>query len=130
MTTLYKELAAAAYDLIAELGRDVTINRYTYVTDLVEGTSVPTLSMTQGLKMAVLPASGGTLEAFDIRFAQDVLDDENVRFAIVAAQGHTFVPKPGDEAIFEGVSWLIMGNTPLDVDGITPVIFSVGFRMK
>jgi tetrahydromethanopterin S-methyltransferase subunit D len=128
MASLYEDLRLEVDALLADLGRPITFNRYTYVNDLVQGTSVPTLAFTQTLKAALLPASGGTLEAFDVRFMTGVEDDTNVRFAIVSAEGFVFVPGPKDKAVFDGVVWNVMGCTPLNVNG-TAVIFSVGFRL-
>ncbi len=128
MSVFYEELRLTVDELLAELGRQIVFNRYTYVNDFVEGTSVPTLSETQSLWSAVVPASSDTLEAFDVKFMSSAQDDINVRFAIVSAEGTTFVPGPKDKAVFDGLTWDVVGNTPLNVDG-TAVIFSVGFRL-
>lgn len=128
MSAFYEGLRAEVDQLLAELGRDIIFQRYTYVNDLVEGTSVPTLMASQTLKAAVIPASGGTLEAFDVRFMDGAADDTNVRFAVVSAEGATFTPGPKDYALFDGLRWNVMGCTPLNVDG-TAVIYSVGFRL-
>ena len=128
MSVFYDELRRDANELLAELGRPIIFKRYTYVNDLVEGTSVPTLSASQTLNAAVLPASGGTLEAFDVRFMDGAQDDTNVRFAVVSAEGSTFTPGPKDKVDMDGLVWNVMGCTPLNVDG-TAVIFSVGLRL-
>jgi hypothetical protein len=131
--SLYTELAAtirAAFqgDLDA---RDVTFRRYTNVSSLVQGTTNRALAASVTLPGLVLPASGGTLEAFDVRFMQDVQDAANVRFAIFAADGASFRPGPKDVADLygDGREWLVMGNTPLNVDGNTDLLYSVGFRL-
>lgn len=131
---LYLELQALAYELLDEFGRDVTFVRYDKVgaVDVLEGTVERVPLATQVLRVAIVPASGGTLEAFDVRFMDGINDATDVRFGICAARlangsPATFMPEPGDEATFDGRTWLVMGNTPLNVDG-TPVSFSVGFR--
>jgi len=123
----YAAIAAEAKEIIAEFGLTITFNRYTTTSDPVAGTVQPVLQSTQGLAAAVLPASKGTLEAFDVRFMDDLLASQDVRFAIVTAHGSLFEPTPGDEATFMGRTWQVLGCTPLNVNG-TPVIFSVGFR--
>jgi hypothetical protein len=139
MSAFYAELRAQAGQLLAELGRPIRFRRYESVNDLVEGTSVPTLIAEQTLSGATLPASAGTLEAFDVRFMDNVQDDSNVRFAIVSAEGAAFTPGPKDMAelgsvqedgtvVFDGKSWHVMGCTPLDVDGVS-VIYNIGFRL-
>ncbi len=131
---LYSELQVLAEELLAEFGRDIVFTRLekSGVVDVLESTVAEPVEATQTLKVAILPASGGTLEAFDVRFMSNIQDSTNVRFGICAARQSNgnavlFEPAPGDKAFFEGRSWDVMGNTPLNVDG-TPVIFSVGFR--
>lgn len=127
MSAFYDEMQAVALELLAEFGRDITIKRYTFAKDLTLGASVKTLSAQQTLKGAVLPASGGTVEAFDIRFFDNAtLANKNLRFVIFSAKDSTFVPGPMDEATFDGVDWKMLGCTPLNVEG-TPILFNVGF---
>lgn len=134
MSAYYEALAAKANALIREKGRPITFVRRgkAAAADLVSGTvDLPQLATTT-LPAAVLPASGGTLEAFDVRFMKDIDAAIDVRFAVVSALdadggAPAFEPRPGDEATFEGRTWQVMGNTPLNVDG-TPVIYSIGFR--
>lgn len=137
MSAYYEAMRAKAASLIKDKGRAITIKRYgkaNTAADLLNGTVTRPLLQTIILRGATLPASAGTLEAFDVRFMEDVSAGTDVRFAIVAAQDDTgvpaaFLPGPGDEAEIAGETgtWLLMGNTPLNVDG-TPVIFSIGFR--
>lgn len=129
---LYDELRVTAEAMLDEFGRDITYIRYTKGGDLVGGTASRAIEMQTTLKSAVVPASGGTLEAFDVRFFEGISAATDVRFAIVATlqpdgTPAAFMPSPGDEATFDGRTWLVMGNTPLNVDG-TPVTYSIGFR--
>lgn len=131
---IYLEARVLADQLLGEFGRDVVFRRLqrTGAADLVTGLVTRTVLAVQTLKVAILPASGGTLEAFDVRFMANVPAATDVRFGVCStllADGSPalFSPEPGDEAEFDGRTWQIMGNTPLNVDG-TPVIFSVGFR--
>lgn len=134
MSIFYEDTRALADSLLSEFGRDITFIRYdkAAAVDPLEGTVSRVVLLTQTLRCAVIPASGGTLEAFDVRFMSDVADSTDVRFAICSALQSNgapalFMPEPTDEATFDGRTWLVMGNTPLNVDG-TPVIFSIGFR--
>lgn len=127
MSAFYEQLRAEAGQLLADLGRPITFQRSTFEVDLVSGTSFPTVSAEQTLNAAVVPASSGTLEAFDVRFMPGIADALHLRFAIVSALGATFMPGPNDRAIFDGHTWEVLGCTPLDVDG-TPVTYNVGFR--
>lgn len=128
MSAFYDEMAQVAQELLAEFGRDIEIFRDTgSVRNKVTGAVTPGSELRQQVKAAILPASQGTVEAFDVRFMSDVSADLNLRFAIVSTINSTFMPKPGDRAVFDGVSWQVLGCTPINVDG-TPVIYSVGFR--
>lgn len=123
----YVGIRAEAQAILADFGFAMTINRYSYVSDPVAGTVVKTLQATQTLTAVILPASKGTLEAFDVRFMSDVLESTDVRFGILAAEGAVFQPEPKDEAVFFGATWDIMGCTPLNVAG-TALTYSVGFK--
>lgn len=128
MSAFYEEMAAVAEELLQEFGRDITINRYgAGGHNPVTGGVSRTVETSQTLRAAVLPASQGTIQAFDVRFMDGVQGSENLRFAVVSTVGSTFTPSPTDEAEFDGSRWAVLGCTPLNVDG-TPVIFSVGFR--
>jgi hypothetical protein len=123
----YAAAAAKAKVLLEKFGGPIVFNRFTDAVDEVAGTVSRAQSQTQSLVAAVLPASGGTLEAFDVRFMRDVLDSTDVRFCIVSAAGSSFQPEPKDEAVLLGETWQVMGCTPLNVAG-TPVIYSVGLK--
>ncbi len=128
MSAFYEEMAAVAEELLQEFGRDITVTRYGPGTsDLVTGKVERPTQLSQTLRAAVLPASQGTIQAFDVRFMDNVLASENLRFAVMSTVGSTFMPEPTDEAQFDGSTWAVLGCTPLNVDG-TAVIYSVGFR--
>lgn len=67
----------------------------------------------------VLPASKGTIQAFDNRFDQGQLIDERLRFVILSATmipvngAPEIEPKAGDIITFDGSDWRVIGNTPL-----------------
>lgn len=129
MSAFYEEMRAVADDLLVQYGRSVTVNRMptNQMPDPVSGVVTRVPAMSYAFTGAFLPASAGTLEAFDVRFMSEVQAGTDVRFCIMSAEGATFRPGPGDESTFDGKKWLVMGCTPLCVDG-TDVIYSVGFK--
>jgi hypothetical protein len=133
MSLFYEDLASEASELIKEFGRPIVFRRTTGATvDPLASTVTGGTVVETTLSGTVIPASAGTLEAFDVRFMSDVQAGTDVRFAIVSVLDingapAAFQPGPGDEAIFAGRTWQLMGNTPLNVDG-TPVIYSIGFK--
>ena len=125
----YTAIAEEARAILAEFGNPLVMNRFTDNANPVTGESNRVLAVSQTLIGAILPASQGTLEAFDVRFLSgDILASKDVRFCIFSAVGSTFVPAPMDEVEFDGSVWQVMGCTPLNVTGSDPVIFSVGFQ--
>lgn len=123
----YAGIRAEAKAILAEFGFDMTVNRYTFSTDPVTGIVTKTLLATQPLTAVILPASKGTLEAFDVRFMSSAMEGTDVRFGILSAEGAVFQPEPLDEAVFFDGTWDVMGCTPLNVAG-TAIIYSVGFK--
>ena len=81
----------------------------------------------------VLPASKGTIEAFDNRLEGGTLIDEKLRYVIISPldphTGATIAPDPKslDHLLFDGHKWVILGCTPLNPSGI-PVYFPVGCK--
>lgn len=127
----YPASAKTALALIKKFGGDITIARKVGGDyDPVEGEVVgDSLEQTSGVfKGVVLPASKGTLEAFDIRL-EDGLTVDQVRFIILAAKDAPFRPE-GTDTIegLEGRNWIILGSTPLAPAGV-PVIYKVGARL-
>lgn len=126
MSDFYTRMRAKANELLTKFGRQVTFTRWGEVRDEVVGTVTASALTTQTLRAATLPASSGTLEAFDVRFMPDVADGRELRFMVCAAEGATFRPEPKDTVDFgDGVQWRVLGNTPLSVDG-TDIIYSIG----
>lgn len=124
----YAAIREEAKAILEEFGNSMTVKRYADSADPVAGTVNRVLSQQQSLTAVILPASQGTLEAFDVRFMSDVLEGTDVRFAIMSASGSSFTPGPKDVVEFwEDGQWQVMGCTPLNAAGI-PVIFSVGLK--
>lgn len=128
MSAFYDELRADVDEILAELGQIVEFRQYTYVTDLVEGTSVPSVSASQELRAAIVPATNNLLKDFEVKFMDGIQDSLETCFAIVGAEGYTFAPSPKDKCMIGTRLWDVIGCSPLNVDG-TAVLFGVGFLM-
>ena len=123
----YAGLLDDVQGILEEFGFQMKVTRYSSVSNGVAGTVARTVLMEQELTAVILPASQGTLDAFDVRFMSDVLASTNVRFCIMSSKGSTFTPSPMDIAEYYDGEWEVMGCTPLNVEG-TGLIFSVGLK--
>ncbi len=88
------------------------------------------------VRVAMLPASKGTIEAFDIRLDENLIMD-NVRYGIMEARmtkiegpsdPASVVPNPTDQFEVNGELLTIIGSTPLNPAGI-PVYFPFAGRV-
>lgn len=123
---LYDELAQVALELITEFGRDdLVMSRKVAATyDPVEDVEVPGAALTQNLRCLVLPASKGTIEAFDNRIEKGTLIESNLLQLKIAAKGTTFVPRSGDSVVIESETWTALGATPVNPAGV-PLVYTV-----
>ena len=126
----YDEMAQTALEMLQEFGAPVTFTRVTPGTyDPDTGTTTPNVTTTWAGTAAILPASAGTIEAFDVRFQDGTLIETNLRALLVAALGLTNQPKPADTVTFaDGSVWTSLGCTPLGPDGVTPLVYNVTVR--
>lgn len=113
--------------VIEEFGFDMVVRRYADTVDSVEGEVTRIAEQKQTLTSVILPVNLNTIEALDARWMKDVLTDTDVRFCIMSATGHTFVPGVKDMVEYWDGKMQVLGCTPLNVMGI-PVIFAVGLR--
>lgn len=125
----YAKLAETALKLIKSSGQPLVFSRKTASTyDPVTGAESGVTTETGTFQVAILPASKGTLEAFDFRL-QDGMRLDQVRFLLVAAKDAPWQPKGLDSVPdLEGNSWNVMGCTPLNPAG-TPLLFKVGLKL-
>ena len=73
---------------------------------------------------AILPASQGTVEAFDVRLERGTLVESTLRALLIAAHGMEYEPAPGDKVTFpDGKVGTLLGCTPLNPDGANPIIY-------
>lgn len=72
----------------------------------------------------VLPASQGTVQAFDNRFENGTLIESTLRAVLIAAHGMTHEPRPGDQVTFpDSTTGSLIGCTPLNPDAANPIIY-------
>ena len=123
---VYDSQIETASRLIREKGQAIPISRKTESsTDPVSGTVTPGAPVSGEIAGVVLPASQGTIEAFDNRIEKGKLIDERLRFILAAAKGAPFEPKSGDELTFDGSTWTALGCTPLKPNG-EAIIYNIG----
>lgn len=130
MSAFYNKMANVALRQIAKFGQTIVVVRESAPNhDPITGNVAPGDELRGNLPALVLPASKGTIEAFDNRVtAQDTLIDEKLRFVVAAAKGAPFEPKGGDALEFGGKRWHVMGCTPVAPNG-TALIFRMGVRL-
>jgi len=120
----YNASSSTALRLITQFGQKIPILRLQRSFDPIEGT-VQTIDIESGhLDAVTLPASKGTVQAFDNRIPED-LRKTKLRFVIAAAATAPFEPEGNDYIIFENRVWLVKGQTPLNPGGV-PVIYKFG----
>lgn len=120
----YSRSALTALNLIRKFGQKIPIARYTKNADPVTLTETETVAASGNLDAVVLPASKGTIEAFDNRI-MEALTQGKLRFMIAAARNAPLAPAPNDVVQFEGYYWAVLGSTPLAPAGV-PVIYKLG----
>ena len=123
----YTAAETTAARLIDKFGETVNLLRYDATYDPVTGQTSSEVSQITEATLVSLPASQGTVEAFDNRTREAFIQGK-LRFFIVAAKNLSFLPLPGDYISFESALWEIMGSTPLNPAG-TALIFRVGAQL-
>ena len=123
----YTAAETTAARLIDKFGETVNLLRYDATYDPVTGQTSSEVSQITEATLVSLPASQGTVEAFDNRTREAFIQGK-LRFFIVAAKNLSFLPLPGDYISFESALWEIIGSTPLNPAG-TALIFRVGAQL-
>lgn len=128
MSDFYTGLQSTALNLITEFGIPLTLRRKVPGTyDPVLDTDGAATEITQEIRCVVLPASKGTIEAFDNRLVGDTLIETKLRALKIAAKGLTFVPAAGDTLEHEGSTWTLLGCTPSSPAGI-PLVYNAAMQ--
>lgn len=123
----YDEMADMALEMLTEFGRVIQLSRVVggdYDPDT--GTSGGTTE-TQDATVVILPASNGTVQAFDIRFDNGTLIEQNLRALTIAAKDLAWIPVAGDKASFDGSDWTFIGCTPVNPAG-TPIVYKAAVK--
>jgi len=115
----YSRMQATANRLLKGKGQSITITRTTPgAYDPTTGQTGTATTLTQTVYAGVSPASGGMIEAFDIKFDQGTLIMTNLRSLMVSALEATFAPAPGDVVTnLESSTWNVIGVTPQSAQG-------------
>ena len=120
----YAEMQDVVLEQIEQFGQILDLTRMTTGTvDPVTDTETGGGPETQPIKCLVLPASKGTIEAFDNRVVSDTLIETNLRALKIVAKGLLWAPSPGNTVMFEGSVWSVLGVTPISPAGI-PLLYT------
>lgn len=121
------EMAAMALEMLAEFGRTITLSREVSGTyDPDTGTSSGTTE-TQDAIVVIQPATGSTVSAFDVKFDNGTLVEQNLRALTIAAKDLAWMPVAGDKASFDGSDWTFIGCTPINPAG-TPIVYKAAVK--
>jgi nitrite reductase/ring-hydroxylating ferredoxin subunit len=116
-----------AYELLEEAGVGIVFTRPNRTINPVSGLVTAKAPATTTLVGVNLPASKGTVQAFDNRILDKTVLTK-LRFLICAAKGAAFEPESGDLVALEGKTWEVVGVTPLAPDG-TPILYKLGCKL-
>jgi len=123
----YEASRKTASQLIANFGVKTQIHRVASTYDQVTGEdSVDSVAATD-INLVSLPASKGTIQAFDNRQLEGLTLDQ-LRFFMVEALASGFEPTGSDLIQFDGKIWEIVGATPLNPSGAKNLLFNVGAK--
>lgn len=127
VSPFYQRMVDTAYKLIGDKGQGITINRMGVATrGVTTGSFSESVSISWADAQAViLPASKGTIQAFDNRLDMSTLVGKQLRFALVSAKDAPFQPRSLDEVFIGGEKWLVLGCTPLSPTG-ADIIYKMG----
>lgn len=122
----YKKAEKTAAELIVKFGQTTQLYRYDTAYDPVTGSASGETALSTDINIVSLPASKGTVQAFDNKIKEASIAGK-LRFFYIAAKDILFTPQPGDYILFEGSLWDVMGSTPLNPAG-TALVFNVGCK--
>lgn len=123
--SFYADMAKLANDMIGQYGREMTFTRTPKTANGPIGSATPLDPLVTKGKVIVLPASKGTIEAFDNRSEDGSLAGRELRYLKIAALGMSFVPRKLDTVSFDGATWQVLGCTPVNPAG-TPIVYGAG----
>lgn len=121
----YREIAETALALIKDAGAEYAISRTPSTVTAATGAVVSGEPTTGTVWAVKLPASQGTIQAFDIRIEDNSLVGRELRFLKVAALGAPFIPRKGDVITMDDGDWEALGCTPICPADVA-LVFNVG----
>lgn len=128
--TFYSGLQNVASKLIQSKGKQITISRTTGATsNLGTGDFAGGSPTTQTVYAVVLPASGGKVQALDLRYKIGELTYQKLNYFIVAGLDLDFIPSPDDEVTIGSENWYVLGVTPLNPNNGVGIIYEVAIRI-
>jgi hypothetical protein len=125
----YIQQAATAQRLLGLKGQVMDLFRLKFDVSydpLMPEVATPEVLGTCKVTGVNLPASQGTIEAFDNRILQDPALRKSFRFFILAGQGLELRPQANDILKTPEGYCRVLGATPLAPDGGEPIIYNVG----
>ena len=128
MSDFYSRMQATADRLIKQYGKPqpgVLTRQQISKHDKVLNAVIEDQPLTTPITIVVLPASKGTVEAFDNRIKNGTIGLSRIRFVVASAFGVTFEPEPKDTLTFEGENWEVLGCTPVK-PGDTAIVYKMG----
>lgn len=125
----YDSVIAAASKLINKKGKSITITRSISSSfDPVLGEDTIT-NESQTIKAVILPASGGKIQALDLRYGLTGLSFERLSYFMMAGKDIAFSPEPGQKVTVASEDWTILGVTPLNPNEGAPIMYDVAIRI-
>jgi hypothetical protein len=118
-----------AYLSILEAGVLTKLNRVLSSYDPVEGGETVTDVYQSNAAIVALPSTSSISQQYETSFIED-LKIGRARFFYLAGKGLVFLPQPGDLLLFQGMYWDVVGSSPLDPDGATPILYTLGVRQS
>jgi len=122
----YRNAQKTADRLIKQFGFKLPVLKPVYEFDPVSGLNTVVSIQVSTNNSVSLPASSGTVQAFDNKFKED-LKKGKIRFLYISSKELSFEIEAGDLVIFENRLWHIAGATPLNPAGVS-VYNTVGIR--
>jgi hypothetical protein len=122
----YRNAQKTADRLIKQFGFKLPVLKPVYEFDPVSGLNTIVSIQVSTNNSVSLPASSGTVQAFDNKFKED-LKKGKIRFLYISSKELSFEIEAGDLVIFENRLWHIAGATPLNPAGVS-VYNTVGIR--
>ncbi|WP_237133807.1 hypothetical protein [Pseudohongiella sp. O18] len=128
MSQFSEEMADIAQELITEFRTQIVITRQVGGdVDPVTGAVTSPTTQNQTVDAIPLPASKGTVEAFDQRFVGGTLIETNLRALKIAGQNLQWPPEPLQTVTLEGAAWEVIGVTKSTLDNDN-LVYSLTIR--